>query len=849
MKKPKQTILARDDLRHEFSLLCEQSELNLEVFSDGPTNASIAIIGEGPGESEVRQGLPFVGGSGKLLWDALRKYGIHRANVYTTNVVKRQISLARTGNEKHVVYQDELDKWTGLLQWELSQLHNVRTVFILGNYALTALTGERKISDWRGSVLDNFKLPNNQIGKVVATFNPAYAMRELKFEPIFLMDCEKLNRVVTNRFKPYEIETLINPTYKQALAYLRDAKKARKPTAHDIESINGETACLGLANDPHFSICINFRDATDNRYSLSEETDIRLAYQDLCDSHQEHNVPRICQRGVFDAYWLRLHDHICLTPSDDTLLQHHTLYPQLPHNLGFICAQYTNHPFYKDEGKNWREGGDIDTFWRYNCKDTAITLYAWSRMNQELTAQGLMPFYRNHVMRAQPHLISACVHGVAVDLARKAEVTKIVAHEVQQIKSEFYRLVQEATEDPDYEPNPSSPKQMRELWFQRLRLKGRGYSTDANNRKHMFKNPETSPLAKEIITQVNRYAKEDKFLGTYAESRVSEDGRFRCEYNQAGVVNAPGRLSSSSLINGEGGNLQNQPERAKEMFVADPDCVFCYFDLSQAEARVVGYRADIPLWKEQFERARLDGSYDCHRALASEMFKIPYDQVPTKDFIIDKDGKPQPTIRYVAKRCRHGLNYRMERYKLSEVTGLSYHEASRNFSVYHRLNPQLTKWWDQAERDFRNTRECWNALGRRWKVIQRIDDDVLSSVVAYYPQSTIGDKVVQVWYQAEEDDDWPIDARVALNVHDSLTGLVIGKPKTIKTALSILKRHAESPIMVQDAWHKRPPEPLIIPAECKVSYPCEYDDKLKKYVKSANSKGIHRWSNMEVIQL
>ena len=68
----------------------------------------------------------------------------------------------------------------------------------------------------------------------------------------------------------------------------------------------------------------------------------------------------------------------------------------------------------------------------------------------------------------------------------------------------------------------------------------------------------------------------------------------------------------------------------RSMYVADPGCVLLYFDLSQAEARVVAYRANIPKWKEQFEQARLDGKYDCHRALASEMFKMPYDQVPTE---------------------------------------------------------------------------------------------------------------------------------------------------------------------------------------------------------------------------
>ena len=131
-----------------------------------------------------------------------------------------------------------------------------------------------------------------------------------------------------------------------------------------------------------------------------------------------------------------------------------------------------------------------------------------------------------------------------------------------------------------------------------------------------------------MIGALNRFKKEDKFRGTYAESKVSTDGRFRCEYKQYGVSRAPGRLSSAALIYGEGGNMQNQPVRARSMYVADPGCVLLYFDLSQAEARVVAYRANIPKWKQQFEQARMDGKYDCHRALASEMFKVPYDQVP-----------------------------------------------------------------------------------------------------------------------------------------------------------------------------------------------------------------------------
>jgi len=444
-------------------------------------------------------------------------------------------------------------------------------------------------------------------------------------------------------------------------------------------------------------------------------------------------------------------------------------------------------------------------------------------------------------MHAQPHLVQATVHGLAVDSTVRDKLTLEINKDVVAFENEFHRLVHECVDDDSYNPNPGSWQQLKELFFNRLDLVGHGTSTDKTNRQHIMKNVKTRPIEKEMLVALDRYKKEDKFRGTYAESKVSRDGRFRFEFKQHGVSNAPGRLSSSALINGEGGNIQNQPVRARGFFVADPGCAFIYFDLAQAEAQVVSFRADIPKWKQQFAQARIDGKYDCHRALASEMFKVPYEDVPVKDW--DEDN--QPTIRYISKRCRHGLNYRMERFRLAEVTDLPYHRAAHAFMLYHRITPELMEWWKQEEYTFKKTRTLYNALGRRFRVLQPVDDDVAKSVVAYYPQSTIGDKVVQCWYQAEEDDEWPKGhARVAINVHDNLVGMVEVKGRYAKTALKVLKKYAESPIWIQDAWGRRKAEPLSIAAECKISYPSSWDEKTKRFVKDPN--GLHRWSNLEI---
>ena len=58
------------------------------VFGDGATDAEILLIGEGPGQNEDQQGLPFVGKAGQLLDEMLEIIGLDRTKVYIANTVK-----------------------------------------------------------------------------------------------------------------------------------------------------------------------------------------------------------------------------------------------------------------------------------------------------------------------------------------------------------------------------------------------------------------------------------------------------------------------------------------------------------------------------------------------------------------------------------------------------------------------------------------------------------------------------------------------------------------------------------------------------------------------------------------
>jgi DNA polymerase len=69
--------------------LCTLHETRkLSVPGEGPANARVMLIGEGPGFYENEQGRPFVGAAGKFLSELLSKAGLVREEVFITNVVK-----------------------------------------------------------------------------------------------------------------------------------------------------------------------------------------------------------------------------------------------------------------------------------------------------------------------------------------------------------------------------------------------------------------------------------------------------------------------------------------------------------------------------------------------------------------------------------------------------------------------------------------------------------------------------------------------------------------------------------------------------------------------------------------
>ena len=437
---------------------------------------------------------------------------------------------------------------------------------------------------------------------------------------------------------------------------------------------------------------------------------------------------------------------------------------------------------------------------------------------KELTSQGLDSFFFKHVMRLQPHLTKMTVLGCLADTTLKDKIAVELEADVIKLKSAFIDAARLATGDQEVEPNPNSPKQLRNLLFERLNLVGRGNSVDKENRQRIRDSHKTGPEAAKVLDALDIYLKESKFLSTYAKMIVDPDDKIRCEYKQFGTQEAPGRLSSSSVMWGSGMNLQNQPKRAYPMFIADEGYMLTYFDMKQAEAKIVAYLWNVAALKENFIRAETEEGFDVHRGNASRIFKVPYDEVPTED----RDDKGEPTLRYLGKRCVHGLNYRMQPPKLASVCNIPIQQAANAYHAYHRAFPEIQAGWAATVKEVQETKMLTTPLGRRLIFLDRLTEDNMDSIIAFKPQSTIGDKVCSVIYQCEEDSLWPNDARMWMNIHDALIALHRSEDKEIVKA--IMKRHAESPIYIRG-------EPVSIGTDFKHSKPDE--------------KGVHRWSTLK----
>ena len=139
------------------------------VFGSGAPEADLMFVGEGPGEQEDVQGLPFVGRSGQLLTQLVEGIGLSRDEVYIANVVKCRPPANRDPQA------DEIAACSPWLDRQLA-LIRPRVVVTLGNFATKLLldtsTGITRLRGtehaYRRAGLDAVLIP---------TYHPAAVLR------------------------------------------------------------------------------------------------------------------------------------------------------------------------------------------------------------------------------------------------------------------------------------------------------------------------------------------------------------------------------------------------------------------------------------------------------------------------------------------------------------------------------------------------------------------------------------------------------------------------------------------------------------------------------------------------
>jgi len=112
------------------------------VAGEGPVGASVALVGEQPGDQEDSEGRPFVGPAGQLLNQALAQSGFDRGQIYVTNAVKRfkfELRGKRRIHQKPTAAEVTHYRW-----WLYQELALVgpRMVVALGATAALALAGK-----------------------------------------------------------------------------------------------------------------------------------------------------------------------------------------------------------------------------------------------------------------------------------------------------------------------------------------------------------------------------------------------------------------------------------------------------------------------------------------------------------------------------------------------------------------------------------------------------------------------------------------------------------------------------------------------------------------------------------
>lgn len=286
----------------------------------------------------------------------------------------------------------------------------------------------------------------------------------------------------------------------------------------------------------------------------------------------------------------------------------------------------------------------------------------------ELKNNGMEELYYNIELPLIYSLNRMEKEGIRLDATSLKEYGLMLKESIEKLEKDIYTQCK-------VEFNINSPKQLGEVLFEKMGLKGgkktkTGYSTSADV---LEKLKEENPVIKDIL----EYRQLTKLKSTYADgliNYVEADGRIHGTFNQ--TITATGRISSTEP------NLQNIPIRMplgsliRKVFIPKENCVFVDADYSQIELRILAHMSEDESLIEAY-----NSGMDIHSITASKVFNVPLEQVTKQQ-------------RSNAKAVNFGIVYGMSAFGLSQDLSISRKEATEYINQYFETYPKVKEYLD-----------------------------------------------------------------------------------------------------------------------------------------------------------
>ncbi len=260
--------------------------------------------------------------------------------------------------------------------------------------------------------------------------------------------------------------------------------------------------------------------------------------------------------------------------------------------------------------------------------------------------------------------------GIMLDVMKLKDLDKRFDTAMNTLSEEIYAMAGETF-------NLSSPKQIGEILYNKLGLKGKKHTSGSLNTSAevLEQMAETHELPKKIL----EWRQYQKLKSTYTSAlleQMDKESRIHTTYSLTSVNT--GRLSSYNP------NLQNIPIRTpvgreiRECFIAKAGHKIIAADYSQVELRLLATIADV-----KFLQTAFGENVDIHRKTAAQVFGIPYDEVDSAH-------------RRRAKAINFGIIYGMSAYGLSKEIDVTPAVAQQYIDAYFSEMPEVKAYMEKT---------------------------------------------------------------------------------------------------------------------------------------------------------